>query len=149
MESGVALAVADLESEGLAAAPPERNYKTRSFISYPLMLGGRRIGVLNVTDKIGGGAYDDVDLSLIDIIGPQVATALERAGWQERASEFRLMSVTDAGTGLLNRRYLEERLNEELNRSRRYNYPMSFLMIHIDDFKNYNDVNGHLAGDQA
>lgn len=149
MESGVALAVADLESEGLAAAPPERNYKTRSFISYPLMLGGRRIGVLNVTDKIGGGAYDDVDLSLIDIIGPQVATALERAGWQERATEFRLMSVTDSGTGLLNRRYLEERLNEELNRSRRYNYPMSFLMIDIDDFKNYNDVNGHLAGDQA
>ncbi len=149
MESGVALLVADLESAGFSPAPPERGYKTGSFISYPLMLAGRKIGVLNVADKIGGGAYDDVDLSLIDIIGAQIATALERAGWQERASEFRLMSVTDAGTGLLNRRYLEERLNEELNRSRRYNYPMSFLMIDIDDFKNYNDVNGHPAGDQA
>jgi len=149
MESEVALVVADLESEGFSPAPPERSYKTRSFISYPLMLAGRKIGVLNVADKIGGGAYDDVDLSLIDIIGAQIATALERAEWQERASEFRLMSVTDAGTGLLNRRYLEERLNEELNRSRRYNYPMSFLMIDIDDFKNYNDINGHPAGDQA
>jgi diguanylate cyclase (GGDEF)-like protein len=149
MESGIAMVVSDLEGAGLAPADPERNYKTGSFISYPLVLGGRKIGVLNVADKIGGSAYDDVDLSLIDIIGPQIATALERAGWQERASEFRLMSVTDAGTGLLNRRYLEERLNEELNRSRRYNYPMSFLMIDIDDFKNYNDVNGHPAGDQA
>nr|ART38434.1 G374 [uncultured bacterium] len=149
MESGRALVVADLESAGYRAAETERGYKTRSFISYPLVLAGRKIGVLNVADKIGGQAFDDVDLSLIDIIGPQVATALERAGWQERASEFRLMSVTDAGTGLLNRRYLEERLNEELNRSRRYNYAMSFLMIDIDDFKNYNDVNGHPAGDQA
>ena len=149
MDSGVALVVADLERSGFRSGPPERGYKTKSFISYPLIIAGRKIGVLNVADKIGGAPYDDVDLSLIDIIGPQIATALERAGWQERASEFRLMSVTDAGTGLLNRRYLEERLNEELNRSRRYNYPMSFLMIDIDDFKNYNDVNGHPAGDQA
>ena len=105
--------------------------------------------MLNVTEKTGDGVYDEVDLSLIDIIGPQVVLALERAGWQERATEFQLMSITDPLTGLLNRRYLEERLNEELNRSRRYEYPMSFLMIDIDDFKNYNDVNGHQAGDQA
>lgn len=149
MESGRALVIADLVTAGFRAAETERGYKTNSFISYPLVLAGRKIGVLNVADKIGGAAYDDVDLSLIDIIGPQIATSLERAGWQERASEFRLMSVTDAGTGLLNRRYLEERLNEELNRSRRYNYSMSFMMIDIDDFKNYNDVNGHPAGDQA
>ena len=47
------------------------------------------------------------------------------------------------------RRYLEERLNEELSRSKRYGYPMSFMMIDIDDFKHYNDRNGHQAGDHA
>lgn len=149
MESGQPLVVADIEKAGFRAADPDRGYKTPSFISYPLLIGGRKVGVLNVADKIGGEPYDDVDRTLIDIIGPQIATALERAGWQERASEFQLMSVTDPLTGLLNRRYLEERLNEELNRSRRYNYSLSFLMIDIDDFKNYNDVNGHQAGDQA
>ena len=149
MESGEPLVVDDIEKAGFRPAEPERGYRTGSFISYPLVIGGRKIGVLNVADKIGDLPYDEVDLSLIDIIGPQVAASLERAGWQERANAFQLMSVTDPLTGLLNRRYLEERLNEELNRSRRSNYAMSFMMIDIDDFKNYNDVNGHQAGDQA
>jgi diguanylate cyclase (GGDEF)-like protein len=113
------------------------------------MIGGRKIGVLNFTDKFDGSIFDEVDLSLLEIIGPQVALALERAEWQERAGEFQLKSITDALTALPNRRYLEERLTEELNRSKRYDYSMSFLMIDIDDFKSYNDNNGHQAGDLA
>lgn len=149
VETGKPLVVENIESAGLRPAPLDRRYKTKSFISYPIAIGGRTIGVLNVTDKSGGGKYDDIDLSLVEIIGPQIALALERAEWQERAKEFQLMSITDPLTGLLNRRYLEERLNEELNRSKRYGHPMSFLMIDIDDFKTYNDLNGHQAGDQA
>jgi diguanylate cyclase (GGDEF)-like protein len=149
IESGKALMVSDMIRSGLVPAPAERLYKTNSFISYPIKIGGRKIGVLNITDKSSGGSYDDVDLSLLEIIGPQVALALERAEWQERATEFQLMSITDALTGLPNRRYLEERLTEELNRSKRYDYAMSFLMIDIDDFKAYNDNNGHQAGDLA
>ena len=149
IDTGKPVMVTDLRMAGRKAAPPERRYKTNSFISYPIMIGGRKVGVLNVTDKSGGGAYDEVDLSLLEIIGPQVALALERAEWQERATEFQLMSITDSLTGLPNRRYLEERLAEELNRSKRYDFPMSFLMIDIDDFKAYNDKNGHQAGDVA
>jgi diguanylate cyclase (GGDEF)-like protein len=149
IDTGKAVMVTDLRMAGRKPAPSERRYKTNSFISYPITIGGRKVGVLNVTDKSGGGTYDEVDLSLLEIIGPQVALALERAEWQERATEFQLMSITDSLTGLPNRRYLEERLAEELNRSKRYDYPMSFLMIDIDDFKAYNDKNGHQAGDVA
>ena len=149
IDTGKAVLVTDLRSAGRKPAPAERRYKTSSFISYPITISGRKVGVLNVTDKSGGGIYDEVDLSLLEIIGPQVALALERAEWQERATEFQLMSITDSLTALPNRRYLEERLAEELNRSKRYDYPMSFLMIDIDDFKTYNDINGHQAGDLA
>lgn len=128
---------------------PERKYKTGSFISYPIAIGSRRFGVLNLADKIGGGVYDRRDLSIIDLVAPQIALALERAEWQQRANQFQLMSITDPLTGLHNRRYLEARLTEELSRSKRYNYPMSFMMIDIDDFKVYNDLNGHQAGDRA
>lgn len=149
VETGKAIMVTDLRSAGRKPAPRERSYKTNSFISYPITIGQRKVGVLNITDKSGGGTYDEVDLSLLEIIGPQVALALERAEWQERATEFELRSITDPLTALPNFGYLEKRLPEELNRSKRYNHPMSFLMIDIDDFKVYNDKNGHLAGNDA
>jgi len=149
IETGKAVMVTDLRSAGRKPAPRERLYKTNSFISYPITIGGRKVGVLNITDKLGGGTYDEVDLSLLQIIGPQLAVALERAKAQERASELELRSITDDLTALPNFRYLQERLPEELNRSRRYNYPLSFLMIDIDDFKAYNDRNGHPAGNDA
>jgi diguanylate cyclase (GGDEF)-like protein len=149
LETGRPLVVENIETTGIHPAPAERQYKTNSFISYPIRFADRTIGILNVTDKSSGEKYNDIDLSLLEIIGPQMALALERAEWQERAKEFQLMSITDQLTGLLNRRYLQERMNEEVNRSRRYDYPMSFLMIDIDDFKSYNDLNGHQAGDHA
>lgn len=149
IQSGQALVVADTAKLGLSDAAEGRGYKTHSFISYPIMMQRRKIGVLNLTDKANGEAFDDVDLSLIELVSPQIAVALERAEWQDRAAQFQLMSITDPLTGLLNRRYLEERLTEELNRSTRYNYSMSCLMIDIDDFKTYNDLNGHQAGDVA
>src|SRR5947207_2097191 len=147
MKEGRAL-VASIDQLGKTAMP-ERRYKTKSFISYPIAIGQRRFGVLNLADKIGGGAYDASDLSIIELLAPQIALALERAEWQQRANQFQLMSITDPLTGLLNRRYLEARLTEELSRSKRYDYPLSFMMIDIDDFKFYNDRNGHQAGDRA
>lgn len=149
MREGRPLVVHDLELSGQSPAPADRLYKTKSFISYPIMIGGRKVGVLNVTDKSGGGTYDEIDLNLLETFAPQLAMALDRAEWQEKATQFQLMSITDPLTGLLNRRYLEERLFEELSRSKRYQYEMSFMMIDIDNFKMYNDLNGHQAGDQA
>lgn len=140
--------VATVDELGRASLA-ERGYKTKSFISYPITIGERRFGVLNLADKAGGGAYDLHDLTVIDLVAPQIALALERAAWQQRANQFQLMSITDPLTGLHNRRYLEARLAEELSRSKRYNYPLSFMMIDIDDFKLYNDLNGHQAGDRA
>ena len=140
--------VANIDEMGRSSLP-ERGYKTKSFISYPIAIGNRRFGVLNLADKVGGGAYDANDLSVIELVAPQIALAIERAGWQQRANQFQLMSITDPLTGLHNRRYLEARLAEELSRSKRYDYPLSFMMIDIDDFKLYNDRNGHQAGDRA
>jgi two-component system, cell cycle response regulator len=61
----------------------------------------------------------------------------------------RILSITDALTGAYNRRYLMEQLPRELERCRRYGYPLSVLMCDVDHFKQINDVRGHAAGDEV
>lgn len=59
------------------------------------------------------------------------------------------LSITDELTGLFNYRYLQQRLNDEIERARRYTRSLSLLMLDTDDFKKFNDTYGHIAGDQA
>jgi diguanylate cyclase (GGDEF)-like protein len=59
------------------------------------------------------------------------------------------LSITDELTKLFNRRHLIQRLDEELNKIKRYNYPLSVLMLDIDHFKQINDTFGHSQGDLA
>lgn len=61
----------------------------------------------------------------------------------------RILSITDALTGAYNRRYLMEQLPRELERCRRYAYPLSVLMCDVDHFKKINDMRGHAAGDEV
>lgn len=62
-------------------------------------------------------------------------------------SQTRHMSVTDSLTGLYNRRHLEDNLEREFLRAKRYNSELSFAMLDIDFFKNVNDNYGHSFGD--
>jgi len=55
----------------------------------------------------------------------------------------------DTLTGASNRRYFIERAEKELRRAKRYNHPISFMMIDIDHFKKINDTYGHQNGDEA
>lgn len=59
------------------------------------------------------------------------------------------LSLTDALTGLANRRHFDQRLVEEIHRVQRTAQPLSLLMIDIDYFKKFNDCYGHPAGDVA
>jgi diguanylate cyclase (GGDEF)-like protein/PAS domain S-box-containing protein len=63
--------------------------------------------------------------------------------------EALILSYTDDLTGMYNHRFFIHQLTMEVDRQKRYPSPLSLLMIDIDYFKNYNDTNGHLAGDQV
>jgi len=64
-------------------------------------------------------------------------------------SELTNQAETDALTGLANRRALDERLVEEVDRARRHGTHLSFVLVDIDDFKKVNDDFGHQAGDDV
>ena len=68
---------------------------------------------------------------------------------KERTLEIELLSKTDALTGLWNRGCLEEMLEMEFKRARRYGHEFAILVVDLDHFKLVNDNYGHLAGDEV
>jgi diguanylate cyclase (GGDEF)-like protein len=149
LDRGKPVLVMDIAKASLSPAPEQRRYKSSSFISYPITLGGNGVAVMSFTDKTSGGQFDKSDIEALDSIAPQIAVAVDRMTLLDKVDEFAQLSITDPLTGLLNRRYIEERLGEEINRAARSNEPVSFLMIDVDEFKSYNDKFGHPAGDEA
>jgi diguanylate cyclase (GGDEF)-like protein len=67
----------------------------------------------------------------------------------ERNRELERLSVTDALTGLHNRRFLVQAFEQEIRRADRHERPFSVLLIDVDRFKQFNDTHGHQAGDQV
>jgi two-component system cell cycle response regulator len=67
----------------------------------------------------------------------------------EHRSKLEELSVRDGLTGLYNRREFDKRLQEEMQRSRRYHHPFCLLLIDVDRFKDVNDRYGHQAGDEV
>jgi diguanylate cyclase (GGDEF)-like protein len=59
------------------------------------------------------------------------------------------LAITDELTGLYNYRYMLQRLEDEIERARRFGRSLSMLMLDADDFKAFNDTHGHIAGDTA
>jgi len=74
---------------------------------------------------------------------------LMRLREREGQGELERLSVTDALTGLYNRRHLMGTLANEVQRSRRLRRTFSVLLADVDHFKQYNDTHGHLGGDAA
>lgn len=66
---------------------------------------------------------------------------------EEKTAVLEQLTITDAMTGLYNKRYILDRLDSEICHSARYNEPISFIMADIDFFKKINDKYGHICGD--
>jgi len=74
----------------------------------------------------------------------QSETALRNA-----LEEVERLAITDSLTGLYNRRHLFELAGREFQRARRYQLPLSVIILDIDEFKRVNDTYGHAIGDQV
>ena len=109
-----------------------------TFVALPLLGERKMVGILAVEN------LRKDDLERFVIVAMQFALEIKKVLLYEMVEK---LSVTDSLTGLYVRRYLYERLDEELQRSRRYNFEFAFIMVDIDDFKNCNDTYGHMVGD--
>jgi diguanylate cyclase (GGDEF)-like protein len=119
-------------------------YKTRSFVSVPIVVNDIARGVLNVADPVDEVDFSADDLATLETLAGHIAACLMK---QDQEEALKLLAETDPLTWLFNRRHFDRRLAAEADRARRSDHLLALLMIDIDGFKRLNDRYGHRAGD--
>lgn len=140
--SGEAIIVDDVEQEA-AYIPGVPG--ARSEIAVPLKVEGRVIGVLNAEASVPG-AYQADQARALSVVAHQAAAVIRAAQLNEEA---RRLAVTDPLTGVHNRRYFVDKLEEHLARASRYDGRLALVLADADSLKAVNDEHGHLTGDRA
>ena len=123
---------------------PETDH-IRSYLGAPIRLKGVTVGFLNL-DSTSSGFFNPTYAHRLQAFIDQAAVAIENA---HLYNVLQQQAVTDELTQQYNRRGLMELGIREFDRSRRFNRPLSVVMIDIDHFKHVNDTFGHLIGDQV
>jgi len=127
--------------------------KLRFYASAPLYSpSGITLGSLAVLDR-RPRTLSPEQMSALETLARQAMELMEMRrtliGLSEANAKLGQQNLTDALTGIPNRRAYDQKLSEEFSRARRTSAPLSLLLIDIDNFKDYNDNFGHPAGDTA
>lgn len=128
---------------------PEGHAEVIRELVVPTMRNGLVVSILGIGNKASD--YETKDIEFVSYIADIVWVLVERKRAEEQIQllqdELREQAMRDPLTGLYNRRYLNDTLEREVARAMRGEYPVSFVMIDIDHFKNLNDTFGHNIGD--
>ena len=128
-----------------------RDVPVRSVAALPFSVDRWRTGVLVLRTERHERDLTHDDVEFAETVVNAAVAAIKRAQALEstRADNRRLeaLATTDPLTRLLNRRALLERLSREVDRAKRYESMLTFLLLDIDHFKRINDERGHLVGD--
>lgn len=112
----------------------------------PLVRNNELIGSLNLGSVRKDHFSATVGTDFLERLAAIVAMSLENCINLER---IKRIGLTDPLTGVNNRRFFDQRLQEEVARARRHAVPLSCLLLDIDHFKNINDTYGHPLGDRV
>jgi len=124
-----------------------------NYLCVPMIAFGETLGVLHIRYDTGHNGDAEVDQKsresvkrLAALAASQIALSLANLHLRET---LRDQSIRDPLTGLFNRRFMQESLNKELQRSRRKQRSLAIIFLDLDHFKRFNDTFGHDAGDSV
>lgn len=140
LRKGKSLYIADAEESDIVIVG-EATAGVRCWYGVPITMYGVVEGVLTV-QCTSPHAFAAEQRELVEAIAMQAAAALQNARLYE-------MAMVDGLTQLFVRRYFDTRLDEEIERARRYETEFSMVMMDIDNFKKLNDTHGHVVGDRV
>ncbi|MET8168382.1 GGDEF domain-containing protein [Streptomyces sp. NPDC005329] len=116
-----------------------------SCVVAPIVLHGRAWGELYVARSVGTPVFDRADADFATVLAAVVAAGLAQT---ERLEEARRLAFTDALTGLANRRAVDVRLEEAVERHRAEGVVVSLVVCDLNGLKRVNDTLGHAVGDR-
>lgn len=129
-----------LSREQLANRTPDESVE----LAVPILFKNTLIGAIGV---LGIGKIETQtgnEKRFLAMVADLAAVALQNCEYLTSAKEA---AITDGLTGLYNKSYFLDRASADLQKALNYNFPLSIFMFDIDHFKNYNDKNGHVQGD--
>ena len=125
---------------------PQSPCRPRSVALLPLVRYGKLFGSLNIGSRGAERFVKGTRTDFFEHFAAIVAICIENAVNVQR---LKRQGITDTLTAVNNRRFFEQRLQEEIEVSRRSQMPLSCMMLDVDYFKKVNDSYGHQTGDQV
>ncbi len=118
----------------------------KSVAILPLIRQNKFIGALNLGSRSPNRFQTDMGTQFLQHLAAVVSACIDNARLQENIKQVGLL---DPLTGINNRRFFDQRVDEEVTLARRNKAPLSCLFIDLDHFKSINDNHGHQAGDSV
>jgi len=140
LRAGVPIAINDGAKNPQFKMMLPEDAAVRNLLCVPLILNNRKIGVINLTNKLTGSGFTENDKVLVSTMAAQAAITIENARLYN-------LAIFDGLTSLHVARYFHLYLDKELQRCRRYGGQVSLVMCDLDHFKSVNDTHGHQVGD--
>lgn len=128
-----------------------RDLDFTSLLVVPIIVRAEAVGILFLRTSRRASSFTQRETKLCQVIANFAGNALMNAHLFESMElanlELEKLAMTDGLTGAYNHRHFRKMLDDEFNRARRYESPLSCIMMDIDYFKNINDAFGHGQGD--
>lgn len=137
---------------------------TSSLLCSPIINRGKLLGLLYLENNLIPNAFTEDRMELLRLISGQVAVSLNNAilfdeleqrvaartaSLEQANQKLERLTNLDGLTELFNRRFFDFSLEREWLRLRRLEKPISLIFCDVDFFKQYNDTQGHIAGDEC
>lgn len=146
LSKGMSLRLDNVANDQYHASLPVNHPPIDTLLGVPIKMNHTVIGGLFLANKVNDERFTLEDEEILFTLAYQAAVAIENA---KLYGEVQQLAITDGLTNLVNHKEFHRRLDENTEGSKRYQYPVSLLMIDIDHFKHFNDTYGHQTGDQV
>lgn len=147
-EHGEPTIVSDVLQDARFTKRGGQGFTIKSVLAVPLRAADQVVGVLGATSSHLGTFSTEHEV-LATLLANCAVPAIERARLELIRAKLERLAVTDTQTPAFNHRYLLPKLREEIDLASRNVWPLSVLLMDLDNFKGVNDLHGHAIGDRV